>query len=191
MGRQFQKEEVYLCSVALEESRPTMYKIRLGAFGQGNMVRAVLGGINTFLFGVIDLRRDVYQQYNGTTISLYGGVVLRWATLKIRKSTREREGKKFLFKEAQFPAGIKMWRQLWLKRTRPLDYTHREGTSTMDGICKLVDGHEEGSQEEYESDGSHDRLRKKTKKPYKETELGVNEVPLPASMSGVEAKENE
>ena len=103
-----------------QDPQVTRYGWVLSARG----IRAVLGGINTFLFGVIDLRRDVYQQYNGTTISLYGGVVLRRATLKIRKSTREREGKNFLFKEAQFPAGIKMWRQLWLKRTRPLDYSH-------------------------------------------------------------------
>ena len=61
----------------------------------------------------------------------------------------------------------------------------------MYSIFKLVDGHEEGSQEGYEPDGSQNRPRKKTKKPYKESELGVNNVPRPALMSGVEAKENE
>ena len=42
----------------------------------------------------------------------------------------------------------------------------------MDSIRKLVNGHEEGSQEEDEPDGSQNRPRKKTKKPYKESELG-------------------
>ena len=61
----------------------------------------------------------------------------------------------------------------------------------MDSIRKLVDGHEEGSQEEDKPDGSQNRPRKKTKKPYKETELGVYNVPRLASTSKVEAKVNE
>ena len=61
----------------------------------------------------------------------------------------------------------------------------------MYSIFKLVDGHEEGSQEEDKPDGSQNRPRKKMKNPYKETELGVNNVPRLASMSKVEAKENE
>ena len=84
-----------------------------------------------------------------------------------------------------------MWRQLWLKRKRPLDYTHREGKPTMYSIFKLVDGHEGGSQEGYKPDGSQNRPRNKTKKPYKETDLGVKNVPQLASMNGVAAKENE
>ena len=84
-----------------------------------------------------------------------------------------------------------MWRQLWLKRKRPLDYTHQEGKSTMYTISKLANGHEEGSQEGYEPDGSQIRPRNKTKKPYKETDLGGKNVPRPALMNGVAAKENE
>ena len=77
----------------------------------------------SLLIAKIVLRQAIYQQYVGTNIILYGGVAVRWATLKIRKS-REREGIIFFLKTAQLPAGIKMWRQLWLKRKRPLDYTH-------------------------------------------------------------------
>ena len=61
----------------------------------------------------------------------------------------------------------------------------------MYSISKLVDGHEGGSQEGYKPDGSQNRPRNKTK-TYKETELGgVKNVPRPASMNGVAAKENE
>ena len=104
---------------------------------------------------------------------------------------REREKIIFLHKTAQLPAGIKMWRQLWSKRKRPPDYTHRVGKPTMYSIFELADGHEEGSQEGHEPDGRQNRRKKETKKPYKETELGVNNVPRPASMNGVGAKENE
>lgn len=108
--------------------------------------------LNFFLLGGLDLR-PATKRYVGTNIVLYGGVALRWATLKIRKS-REREGIIFFLKTAQLPAGIKMWRQLWLKCKRPLDYTHREGKLTMYSILKLVNGHEGGSQEGYKPDGS-------------------------------------
>ena len=104
---------------------------------------------------------------------------------------REREKIIFLHKIAQLPAGIKMWRQLWSKRKRPPDYTHREGKPTTYSLFKLVDSHEGGSQEGYKPDGSQNRPRNKTKKPYKETDLGVKNVPQPASMNGVAAKENE
>ena len=135
------------------------------------------------------MRQAIYQQYVGTNIVLYGGVAVRWATLKIRKS-REREGIIFFLKTAQLPAGIKMWRQLWLKRKRPLDCTHREGKPIMYSILKLVDDHEGGSQEGYELDSSQNMPRNKTK-PYKETDLGAKNVPWPASMNRVAAKENE
>ena len=61
----------------------------------------------------------------------------------------------------------------------------------MYSIFELADGHEEGSQEGHEPDGRQNRRKKETKKPYKETELGVNKVPRLASMNGVRAKENE
>ena len=123
---------------------------------------------------------------------LLGGLDVRPATRRYNRSLTivEREGTIFFLKTAQLPAGIKMWRQLWLKRKRPLDCTHREGKPIMYSILKLVDDHEGGSQEGYELDGSQNMPRNKTK-PYKETDLGVKKVPRPALMNGVAAKENE
>ena len=60
----------------------------------------------------------------------------------------------------------------------------------MYSILKLVEDHEGGSQEGYELDDSQNMLRNKTM-PYKETVLGAKNVPRPASMNGVAAKENE
>ena len=40
----------------------------------------------SLLIAKIVLRQAIYQQYVGTNIVLYGGVAVRWATLKIRKS---------------------------------------------------------------------------------------------------------
>ena len=56
----------------------------------------------------------------------------------------------------------------------------------MLSIFELADGHEEGSQEGHEPDGRQNRQKRETKKPYRETELGVNNVPRPASMNGVD-----
>ena len=118
---------------------------------------------------------------------------MRPATRRYNRSLTivEREGTIFFLKTAQLPAGIKMWRQIWPKRKRPPDHTHREGKPTTYSIFKLANGHEEGSQEGHEPDGRQNRRKKETKKPYKETELGVNNIPRPASMNGVGAKENE
>ena len=83
-----------------------------------------------------------------------------------------------------------MWRQLWSKRERPPDYTHRVGKPTMYSRLMLVDDYGGGSQEGYELDDSQNMPWNKTM-PYKETVLGVKKVPWPASMNGVVAKENE
>ena len=89
------------------------------------------------------------------------GLDLRPATRRYNRSLTivERERIIFFIKTAQLLAGIKMWSQLWLKRKRPLDYTHQEGKPTRYSIFKLVDGHEEGSQEGYEPDGCQNRPR--------------------------------
>ena len=96
----------------------------------------------------------------------------------------------FLLNTAQLPAGIKMWRQLWSKRERPPDYTHRVGKSTMYSRLMLVDDYGGGSQEGYALDDSQNMPWNKTM-AYKETVLGAKKVPRPASTNGVAAKENE
>ena len=60
----------------------------------------------------------------------------------------------------------------------------------MYSILMLVDDYGGGSQEGYELDDSQNMPRNKTM-PYKETVLGAKNVPRPASMNGVAAKENE
>ena len=118
---------------------------------------------------------------------------MRPATRRYNRSLTivERERIIFFRKTAQLPAGIKIWRQFWSKRKRPPDHTHLVGKPTMSSIFEVADGHEEGSQKGHEPDGRQNRRKKETKKPYRETELGVYNVPRPASMNGVEAKENE